>query len=737
MTAVVATGPRSPWVQNLPIALRLSLAIGLLLGLLALVIVLALRQSGWVAASSRQLAESGLRQVTLARHAQTEALAGASHLHTLFLLDRQAQRIPVYALIDRSKAALDSALDALSGGARDAEGAKTMARVVAARARFADAFGHTVDTVELDLALARPLMAEQTLPALREVLDALDALAALETERARARLAEIGTVEQDSRQLILELGALAVFIALASAVLITRSIARPLAEAARVADDIARGQMQTPLPPAGRDEVGSFLRALQRMRNGLAEREARITQLAYRDPLTGLANRTLFTDRLGQAVSAAQRTGQPLSVLLLDLDRFKNVNDVLGHDTGDQLLVKVARRLGERFVRGSDTIARLGGDEFALLLPTQGSEQAQVVARQMLKLLETPIALQGQTVDVNGSIGIASFPEHGDQAAVLLARADTAMYVAKHGRSGHACFAPDMERTADHGLGLLSDLRRAVDDDQLALVYQPKMPLRDGRCAAAEVLVRWRHPQRGDIPPGQFIPFAEHTGFIRAITAWVLAHALDQLAQWRARGLDLTLSVNISTRDLTQQDLAALVREGLQRSGVPANRLCLEVTEGAIMDEPVRALEVLQTLHEMGVSLSIDDFGTGYSSLAYLKKLPVSELKIDRSFVMQLDRDEDDATIVRSTIELAHNMGLRVVAEGVETEAVLQRLRHYGCDEAQGYLISRPQPAEAFARWLAGHADAAAQCARPPSHSTPRAEALLAAAGAPRKPAPA
>jgi diguanylate cyclase (GGDEF)-like protein len=495
--------------------------------------------------------------------------------------------------------------------------------------------------------------------------------------------------------------------------------------------------MQTPLPPAGRDEVGSFLRALQRMRNGLAEREARITQLAYRDPLTGLANRTLFTDRLGQAVSAAQRTGQPLSVLLLDLDRFKNVNDVLGHDTGDQLLVKVARRLGERFVRGSDTIARLGGDEFALLLPTQGSEQAQVVARQMLKLLETPIALQGQTVDVNGSIGIASFPEHGDQAAVLLARADTAMYVAKHGRSGHACFAPDMERTADHGLGLLSDLRRAVDDDQLALVYQPKMPLRDGRCAAAEVLVRWRHPQRGDIPPGQFIPFAEHTGFIRAITAWVLAHALDQLAQWRARGLDLTLSVNISTRDLTQQDLAALVREGLQRSGVPANRLCLEVTEGAIMDEPVRALEVLQTLHEMGVSLSIDDFGTGYSSLAYLKKLPVSELKIDRSFVMQLDRDEDDATIVRSTIELAHNMGLRVVAEGVESEAVLQRLRHYGCDEAQGYLISRPQPAEAFARWLAGHADAAAQCARPPSHSTPRAEALLAAAGAPRKPAPA
>ncbi|HEV8690279.1 MAG TPA: EAL domain-containing protein [Ideonella sp.] len=696
------TTARPSWAQNLPIALRLSLALGLLLALLGGVIVLALRQSEWVGASSRQLAESGLRQVTLARQAQTEALLGAGHLHTLFLLDRQEQRIPIYTLIDRCTAVRNAALDALAAGVRDAEARKTMASVTLARQGFVDAFQDTVDMVEMDLPAARPLMVERTLPALREMLAALDAMAEFETARAHARLSDIETLQSDSRRRILELGALAVLAALVSAVLITRSVALPLRQAAQLAREIALGRMEGVLPPAGRDEVGSLVRALDHMRGSLAEREARIGELAFRDPLTGLANRTLFTERLTQATAGARRTGQALSVLLLDLDRFKDVNDVLGHDLGDQLLVKVARRLSEKFVRSSDTVARLGGDEFALLLATQGCEQAQAAAREVMKVLEEPLALGGQTVDVRGSVGIACFPQDGADAAALMARADIAMYVAKHARTGYACFAPEMERSSEHGLGLLSDLRRAIDEDQFALVFQPKLALGDGRCHSAEALLRWRHPQRGNVSPADFIPFAEHTGFIRSITQWVVRRAVRQLAQWHAQGVVISLNINVSARDLTQQDLPALVREQLAACGVPARHLCLEVTEGAIMEDPARALAALQALKDLGVRWSIDDFGTGYSSLAYLKKLPVDELKIDRSFVINLDRDEDDARIVRATIDLAHNMGLRVVAEGVESDAVLQRLWSLGCDEAQGYFIGHPLPADEFVRWMRG-----------------------------------
>jgi diguanylate cyclase (GGDEF)-like protein len=700
MTQAATSTRRIPWAQNVPIALRLGLALGLLLALLGGVIALALRQSEWIGMSSRQLAESGLRQVTLARKAQAEALIGAEFLHSLLLLDRQEQRIPVYALIDRSTAARNTAMDALAAAAQDPEAAQTMALVSRARQRFMEAFQETVETVEMDITAARPLMVERTMPALRDMLDALDAMAQLQTDRAHARLAEIETLQQESRRRILELGALAVLVATVSAMLITKSVAGPLAQTARVAREIASGDMRGPLPPAGRDEVGSLVRALDHMRRSLEERETRIAELAFRDPLTGLANRTLFTERLAQAVASAQRTGHPLSVLLLDLDRFKCVNDVLGHDVGDQLLVQVAARLEGELNRSSDTVARLGGDEFAVLLPTQGCEKAQAVALHLLKTLEAPLALTGQTVDLDGSIGVASFPQDAIDAPTLMARADIAMYAAKQARSGYACFLPMMERSADHGLGLLSDLRRAIEENQLHLVFQPKVALHDEECHAAEALLRWHHPRRGSVPPNQYIPFSEHTGFIRSITAWVIRRALQQVAEWQAQGLVVSLNVNVSTRDLTQPELPGLVHEQLRRTGVAPQRLCLEVTEGAIMEDPARALATLQALHTMGVRLSIDDFGTGHSSLAYLKKLPVNELKIDRSFVVHLDHDEDDAAIVRATIDLAHNMGLRVVAEGVETESVLRRLMALGCDEAQGYLFSPPLPADEFALWV-------------------------------------
>ncbi|HYB51789.1 MAG TPA: EAL domain-containing protein [Burkholderiaceae bacterium] len=695
--------------QNLPIALRLGLALGLLLALLGGVIVFSWRQSEWVGNTSRQLAEVGLHQVTLVRKAQTEALLGAGYLHTLFLLDRQEQRVPVYFLMDQCTAARNEALDALAAGALDPEAAQRMAKITATRQRFMEAFQATVEAVEIDLDSARPLMVEQTLPALRDMLNALDDMATFETQRANARLAEIETLQRLSRNRILGLGVVAVLVALLSAALITRSVARPLAQTARLAREIANGKMDSPLPPAGRDEVGFLVRAIEHMRRSLIEREARIAELAFRDGLTGLANRTLFNERLAQAVASAGRTGHPLSVLLLDLDRFKEVNDALGHHVGDQLLVQVAARISAELARSSDTVARLGGDEFAVLLPTQDASGAQEVARRLLAALEKPLVLSGQNVDLGGSLGIASFPADAAEAAALMARADIAMYVAKHGRSGYARFVPDMEHSSEHALGLLSDLRRAVEENQLTLVFQPKVHIDSGLCQSAEALIRWRHPTRGVVSPAEFIPFAERTGFIRSITVWVLQAALRQLTLWQHEGLSVSLSVNVSTRDLVQQDLPALVRGQLQDAGVAPQRLCLEITEGAIMEDPNRALTALQALHGMGVRLSIDDFGTGYSSLAYLKKLPMDELKIDRSFVRDLDSDPDDAAIVRSTVDLAHNMGLRVVAEGVETSSVLHQLRTIGVDEVQGYYFGQPLAAAEFAAWLRGHREAVAE----------------------------
>jgi len=698
--------------RSAPIAVRLALAFGLLLALLAGVVAVALKQAELVGESRRMVAESSLRQVLLAQQAEKAAQAAARHLHLLFLLDKRAERVPVYRLIDKEFAEQRSALSQLLADVRAVEDAVVVERLIATRGRFEAAFQHTVELVELDPSAARPLMISKTLPALDDMLDALDGLVAAKSAQAKATLANIRVQQARSRAYVLELSGLAVVVALICALMITRSITRPLALTVALAREIADGKLDSPMPEPGRDEVGGLIIALGEMRDSLAQREARIVDLAFRDPLTGLANRTLFNDRLGQAVGLAMRTGHAMSVLLIDLDRFKNVNDVLGHPVGDQLLAQVATRLTRELRRTTDTVARIGGDEFAVLLPAQGREGAALVARQLLAALESPVTIEGQTVDVSGSIGIATYPEDGGNPTELMAHADSAMYVAKQTGSGYAAFMPRMARTGEHGLSLLSDLRRAIDENEFYLQYQPKISLADRSCLSAEVLLRWRHPTRGFVPPDQFIPFAEQTGCIKSITRWVLARGLAQLAAWRASGLEMSLNINVSTRDLVQQDLPAIVRDQLLAEGVAARHLCLEVTESAIMQDPAHALASLQALHEMGVQLSIDDFGTGYSSLAYLKKLPVQELKIDRSFVMNLDRDDNDLNIVRSTIGMAHHMGLKVVAEGVETESVAAKLKTLGCDGAQGYLYSRPLGAEDFHVWAV-----AAHAAHPPPTS--------------------
>jgi diguanylate cyclase (GGDEF)-like protein len=429
------------------------------------------------------------------------------------------------------------------------------------------------------------------------------------------------------------------------------------------------------------------------------EAEERLRHQALHDALTGLPNRTLLHDRLAQGLHLRQRHDQPLALLLLDLDRFKEVNDTLGHHYGDLLLQQVAQRL-RGALRASDTVARLGGDEFAIVLPGADATGAQQVVQTLRAVLEEPLVVAGQPLLVGASIGIAVCPEHSAEAATLLRKADVAMYMAKRAGSGAAVYEATLDEHCPRRLALVADLRQAVAQGGLILHYQPKLDLRTGALCGVEALVRWPHPDRGLIPPDQFIVLAEQTGLIAPLTQWVLEAALQQWQRWQRTGHIVPVAVNLSMGNLRDPRLVESVTTLLQQYEVPASQLRLELTESALMTDAAHSLAVLTRLAALGVGLSVDDFGTGYSSLAYLKRLPVDELKIDRAFVQHLAREEADAAIVGSTIGLGHSLGLRVVAEGVEDERSCELLRQWGCDVAQGYYLSRPIPAEALEQWM-------------------------------------
>jgi diguanylate cyclase (GGDEF)-like protein len=437
--------------------------------------------------------------------------------------------------------------------------------------------------------------------------------------------------------------------------------------------------------------------------------QRRTERQALHDGLTGLPNRTLLRDRIGQAIRQADRELSPAALALLDLDRFKEVNDTLGHHDGDQLLVQVGQRL-QATLRQVDTVARLGGDEFAILLPRiETADGAVTVARKLQAALQEPFVLEGLSVDVEASIGVAIYPEHGNDPEELLQHADIAMYVAKDTHAGFVLFDPTHDQHSPRRLALLGELRRAIDQRQLLLHYQPKVDAHSGQVLGVEALVRWQHPTHGLIPPGEFIPLAERTGLIEPLTHYVLDAALRQCHHWRQAGHELSVAVNVSARRLLDLDFPDEVAATLTRWRVPARLLVVEITESTIMADPTHALEILGRLNAMGVQLSIDDFGTGYSSMAYLKNLPLHELKIDRSFVAQMTSDSRDAVIVHSTIDLGRNLGLRVVAEGVEDQATWQALAALGCDAIQGYHISRPVPPDHLINWLEQQAAPAAQ----------------------------
>jgi diguanylate cyclase (GGDEF)-like protein len=446
------------------------------------------------------------------------------------------------------------------------------------------------------------------------------------------------------------------------------------------------------------DEIGSLVESVNGLADSAARRERRILASALSDSLTGLPNRALLVDRIRQMVAASQRSRGGFAVALLDLDRFKFVNDTLGHATGDLLLREVARRL-RATVRESDTVARLGGDEFVLLM-AGGVDSAREVSRRVLEAMRTPFRCSDQLIDIGVSIGIALYPEHGEDDVTLLRHADSAMYGAKRTRSGERVFDGDAGAVQRSYLSLLSEMRAALEGGQFVLEYQPKLAVRTGLIAGFEGLVRWNHPVRGRVTPNEFIPFAEQTGFMRELTQWVIASGARFTRVLADAGLNLTVALNVSALDVENPAFGREVLETLRSQPIDPKRLCLEITESGVVSESDAALKNLLAISRLGVRLSVDDFGTGYSTLKQLQQLPVDELKIDRSFVAGIHRNRGNLTIVRSTVELGKQLGLKVVAEGVETVEELRCLARLGCDEVQGYYLSRPMPEAEVVGWV-------------------------------------
>lgn len=479
--------------------------------------------------------------------------------------------------------------------------------------------------------------------------------------------------------------------------MLARRIVRPVNQLASAAQRIEAGNYLEALPDFAQDEIGRLARSFDRMREQVASREQKILKLAYQDSLTGLPNRTRFLEGYAQLAEANQG-----AVAVLNLDRFALINNALGHAIGDRLLQEIAVRF-EQLLGSGDLVARLWGDEFVFLLPRRDQAAAMQFAEVALAKMRETITLDRQRLDVGGTLGIALYPADGDDVGTLLRRAEFAMYAAKRKHNGIAFVSEVGDAPQHEQLSLIGEMRDALGQDEFVVYYQPKLDLRSRRITGAEALIRWQHPVRGLVPPIQFIPFAEQTGFIREITPWLLQKVVTQTAQWRQQGIDIVPSINLSALDLLDPQLVERVAHLIGAHKLGPHSVCLEITESALMEDPELALRHLDQLAALGLKLSIDDYGVGQASLAYLRTLPVHELKIDQTFVRAVGSAPKNAAIVHSTIVLGHALGLSIVAEGAETDADLAWLGAHDCDLAQGYGIARPMPAAAFATWLAGY----------------------------------
>jgi diguanylate cyclase (GGDEF)-like protein len=511
---------------------------------------------------------------------------------------------------------------------------------------------------------------------------------------------------------LLTLGGMLLFAA--GSVVTARHITTPLRALARASERLGQGSLDEPVPqPAQHDEVGELAAAVEQMRLNIRDKQGEIRRLAYYDRLTELPNRASFREAVAEGIDCVDAEGGHFALVMLGLDRFKVINENLGYTFGDRVLRAVAERLRGAVQRHNTLLARLPGDQFAVLLRDSDAAKARHLVDDITVAFLHPLVFPDQTVDIAATFGLACWPTHAPEqladpssaarAEMLLARAEVAMYSAKQLATALVTYDPAIDAGSAQTLTLLSELRQAIAQQELRLFLQPKLDLASRRITGAEALVRWQHPTRGMVPPLQFIPFAEDTGFVRQLTLWIFEETARQWPALSALGLQ-RVSVNLSTRDLIDPDLPQRFDAILKRQGVPATAFCLEITESAIMQEPKRALAMLEQLSAAGFKLSIDDYGEGQTTLSYLKRLPVHELKIDQIFIKKIEQDAVDAKIVHSTIGLAHSLGFSVVAEGVESAAALELLGTMGCDEAQGFHMSRPLPAAelpAFvARWL-------------------------------------
>jgi diguanylate cyclase (GGDEF)-like protein len=448
-----------------------------------------------------------------------------------------------------------------------------------------------------------------------------------------------------------------------------------------------------------RDELGVLAEGLQLMQTAVQSRDQSIRRLAYQDSLTGLMNRTAFSAALDQAL--AQAGGAPIAVAVINLDRFRRINEHLGYSVGDAVLTKMAARLAA-VPSVQSAVARLAADQFAAFTRLREPAGLQAWGTSLVMALADPVFVEAQPIDITATLGLALASAGAATSDELMRCADLALEHARREKRALAVYEEALKPAARDQLSLLGELRHAVEHDELRLFFQPKIELKTGRVMGAEVLLRWQHPTRGLLNPADFIPFAEQTGFIRRLTRWTLDHSIAQGAQWHSAGKALALAVNISADDIGDARLDSRIAAMLTRHQLPPALLTLELTESGFIEDFTRALRMLDAIAALGVSLSIDDFGTGYSSLSHLARMPVHEVKIDRSFVQGLESDPEFASVVRSAIDMGHSLGLKVVAEGIETEESALRLRNFGCDIAQGYWYAKPMPLAAFESWLEG-----------------------------------
>lgn len=517
----------------------------------------------------------------------------------------------------------------------------------------------------------------------------------------------LGTLEKNAylsyNSLLLQLVgilAVAVIMAVIAAVLLSNGISRPVTKLVNVTRKIREGEYVTDFPHSSTQEVSSLSTAISSMQEGIIKREKEIQYLAFYDSLTELPNRNQFQKHLIEKIHNTPE--QHFAVLTLDVDRFKEINDTVGHDAGDKLLKQIAQRI-KSFASDQSFIAHTGGDEFAIVTDLDESQTLEQLALSFKGMFDKPFMVEDLLLEVSLSMGIARYPEHAQSALGLMQCADIALYTGKGKHFEYIIYDESLNKHSVQRLSLMSELRAALAEGQLQLYYQPKLAIAEGRISTVECLIRWIHPVHGFIPPDEFIPLAEQTGAIREVTKWALRTGLEQQQKWQQAGHDIGIAVNISAVDLIDMQLPAYVAELLDELKVAPSALTLEVTESAVMSDPTSAMKALNTLQSMGIELSIDDFGTGYSSMEQLKKMPVRELKIDKAFVLELAKNEDDKIMVRTFMSLAQNLGLKTVAEGVEDAASLIILKEMGCTKAQGFHLSRPLPADKFDEWIAGY----------------------------------